>query len=682
MNKKLGNKILITVLSVGLIATIITGSVSLFCLGKAKLEAEKTVMVNSESLYPKENNTNEVLETDAKNFGESFDALLENVRQKAESTAKEVNYVYNNKNNYINSGNKVYAPDINSTGYHAQVIYEKDKNPESVQSAVDFSANVSYFLLKTAKEDENIISVFFSSEDGFTVFADNNPKGKFNSKGGVINYNPEWYDWYNGLKAGDKFSYVGIGYDKYGENPCIMCAYPVNNGEFVGSVCVKYAVSDYLESLNPKNGFFVFNKDGEVTYTKNDEIALVAKGDKLSAESAELLGIKEGLNKAFSVTLKGIDGTVSAYKTKANDINIATVVKTADAHTNAPVPTNASKEIYKIIMYFSIILSVIIVLMIIICVRVSKGLSKGIVTPIKRITNGIECVAEGNFQYKVAPDGNNEIRALADSFNNLGARLEKMFENTKLEAHEYEKSNGEFNTSLKIQRDSNMIEFPESDYFEIFAQTKSAKGVCSDFFDAFAVDSTHLGFAIVDTSTSGIDGTITGKIIKELIKAHSVMGESPYEVITNVNAQISEMCKKEVNASVFLGILEINTGKVVFVNAGFKDPLIKRYEGATYDVLKSAGNVRLMSSPDNLYSQESFVLKRGDTLILHSDGITDAVNEAYEKYEQQRLVKALLEIDKKPIDQYLKFVYDDVRQFVKGAPQMDDATMMVIKMNN
>ena len=124
-----------------------------------------------------------------------------------------------------------------------------------------------------------------------------------------------------------------------------------------------------------------------------------------------------------------------------------------------------------------------------------------------------------------------------------------MVEDAMLEVYEYEKANSEGNVSTRVQRDSNNITFPESDSFEIFASVKPAKFICSDFYDAFNVNSNHMAFTMIDTNQGGIDATFTGKIIKELIKAHSVMGESPYEILTNVNAQISEMNKKEIKPS-------------------------------------------------------------------------------------------------------------------------------------
>ena len=693
MNKKLGNKILSVILLISLISTIITGSLALFAMGSIKstvsnlpenMKNELVEKNRDEYIKKGETEIGEAL----KLSGEIFDSILKDMASKVKDAALSIDKIYANTEYYSESEKRVYPPDINGNDFQVQVIYETDKAPEDIQSSIDFSANTADILLDTSKSDPNIISTFLSLEKGFTLFADNNPKGKFNSKGGVISYNPKYALWYKNLKSTLKGQYTGVGYDKHGKNPSVMYGYPVTGGGFRGSVCIKYALTPALSNLAFNDTtVIIYDRDGNITYSTATDGTLFAKDNQIPSEFSSLLNTEKGFNNVSEATINDEEFRVGCYKTLSDDLTIACVKSLDDIFASAVKndtdinagATETAKNIYKIIGYAAIALVLIILLVIIICLKLSSHLTKIIVNPVKRITNGLECVAEGNFEYRVTPDGENEIRTLTDSFNNLGPRLSKMVEDAKLEVYEYEKANSEGNVSTRVQRDSNNITFPESDSFEIFASVKPAKFICSDFYDAFNVNSNHMAFTMIDTNQGGIDATFTGKIIKELIKAHSVMGESPYEILTNVNAQISEMNKKEINASVFMGILEITSGKLVFVNAGFDTVLIKRAGVSDYESIKCQANPRLMTKSDNLYVQESFVLTRGDTLYICSDGISSASDETYEKYGLESLKKILAENERKPLNQLLNYVHDDVRKFVKGAPQMDDISMMILK---
>ena len=693
MKKKIGNRILAVVMLISLISTILTGALALFTMGSIKNsvaslpeDMQKQLVEQNKKEYIK--NGEAEIDEALKAYGGAFDYILSDIKEKTRELAQIANKYYSNQEEYKDSGKVVYAPNINGEGYSAQVIYETDINPEDIQGSVNFSANVANDLIETSKSDENIISTFFSLEKGFTVFADNNPQGKFNSKGGVIQYNARETDWYKTVKSTMGGCYTGIGYDKWGENPFIMYGYPVTGGGFRGGVCIKYAITPALASLSFDNTTVImYDANGNISYSTAPEGTVFAKGNTIPEEFNNLLGGEVGLNPINAIKFGNDEYRSACYKTAADNLTIACIKSLNDIYAVQTLKSddikegtqNAAKNIYNIICYASIVLVLIILLVIIFAAKCSSSLTKSIVNPVKRITNGIECVSEGNFEYRITPEGENEIHALCDSFNNLGPHISQMMEDAKLEVYEYEKNNSEFNVSTRVQRDSNNIAFPESDNFEIFASVKPAKFICSDFFDAFKVDSNHIAFAMIDTNQGGIDATFTGKIIKELIKAHSIMGESPYEILTNVNAQICEMSNKKINASVFMGILEITSGKVVFVNAGFDTVFIKRGSKDIFEDVKSQANPRLMTKADNLYSQESLLLEKGDILYICSDGITGAANEKYEKYTLESLKTTITENQRKPMDHLLNFVHDDVRKFVKGAPQLDDISMMTLK---
>ena len=693
MNRKVGNRILALVMLLSIVSTVVTGSLALFVMGGIKNtvsnlpeEMKKQLVKENEAEYIR--NGEEEIKSSLTMGGEVFDSLLKNMSENTKDLAKSINKYYADTEKYEDSGKRVYEPDINGSGYSAQVIYETDIDKEKIRSSVRFSANAAGHLLEMSRSDENIISTFMSMERGFTLFADNNPQGKFNSKGGVIQYNARAADWYKTVKSTQRGVFTGIGYDKWGENPCVMYGYPITGGGFRGAVCIKYALTPALERLAFDNTtVIIYDSQGNITYSNAEEGTAFAKGNTLPGEFSALMNGADGLNQVNTVEFGNANYRAACYKTTSGEITIACLKTDEDIYNSAVTSGKdikegaqaAAKGIYRTICISSLILVLIILLVIALSVKFSASLARSIVVPVKTVTNGLECVTEGNFEYRVTPEGDDELRELADSFNNLGYHIGKMVEDAKLEVYEYEKQYSEFNICTRVQRDSNNVAFPESDNYEIFASVKPAKFVCSDFVDSFEIDSNHMAFCMVDANAGGIDATFTAKIIKELIKAHSVTGESPYEVLTNVNAQMNEMQKGDIKASVFLGILEVSSGKVVYVNAGFDTIFVKRAELNDFENINSQGNPRVMVASDTLYVQESMMLKKGDTLYIPSDGILGAVDEKYEKYSLEQLKTVITEYERKPMDHLLNFVHDDVRKFVKGAPQLDDISLLILK---
>ncbi len=217
--------------------------------------------------------------------------------------------------------------------------------------------------------------------------------------------------------------------------------------------------------------------------------------------------------------------------------------------------------------------------------------------------------------------------------------------------------------------------FPTRKEFDIYAKMTPAKEVGGDFYDFFLVDDNHLALVIADVSGKGVPAALFMVIAKTLIKDRAQEGTSPDEVFTKVNKLLCEANEEGLFVTAWLGVLEISSGHLDYVNAGHNPPLVRTF-GREYEYLKSKRNFVLAGFEGTKYSLCSLELSNGDSLFLYTDGVTEATDSNKELYGDNRLQKVLnLNKDKKPED-IVKTVKKDVDEFVGEAPQFDDITML------
>ena len=260
----------------------------------------------------------------------------------------------------------------------------------------------------------------------------------------------------------------------------------------------------------------------------------------------------------------------------------------------------------------------------------------------------------------------------------LSRRTHGLLRQQEAESREKERIGAELNVATQIQAD--MLPrifpaFPERPEFDIYASMTPAKEVGGDFYDFFLVDDDHLAVVIADVSGKGVPAALFMVIAKTLIKNHAQNRETPGEVFTQTNAQLCEGNDAGLFVTAWMGVLEISTGKFVYVNAGHNPPLLKR-AGGQYEWLKSRPGFVLAGMEGIRYRENTLELMPGDTLYLYTDGVTEATSSAQELYGEERLQAALNEASELPVSQLLPRIKNCIDTFVGDAEQFDDITML------
>ncbi len=275
-----------------------------------------------------------------------------------------------------------------------------------------------------------------------------------------------------------------------------------------------------------------------------------------------------------------------------------------------------------------------------------------------------------------------EIGLLSRSLLRMEIDIKDYIKNiTKITA-EKERIGAELNVATQIQADmlpSIFPAFPGRKEFDIFATMTPAKEVGGDFYDFFLIDDDHLAMVIADVSGKGVPAALFMVIAKTLIKNHAQLGEiSPAKVLMSANEQLCEGNKAELFVTVWLGILEISTGKGLAANAGHEHPAIRRKDGK-YELVVYRHSPAVATMEGMRFKEHEFELHPGDSLFVYTDGVAEATDAHNELYGSDRMIEALNKNPDALPREILATVKSSVDEFVGEAPQFDDITMLAIK---
>ena len=273
-----------------------------------------------------------------------------------------------------------------------------------------------------------------------------------------------------------------------------------------------------------------------------------------------------------------------------------------------------------------------------------------------------------------------EIQALSEAIKTMELEINEYIQDLTTVTAEKERIGAELNVATQIQAD--MLPrifpaFPEREEFDVYATMNPAKEVGGDFYDFFLVDDDHLAVVIADVSGKGVPAALFMVIAKTLIKNHAQNQEAPGTVFTQTNEQLCEGNDAGLFVTGWMGVLEISTGKFVYVNAGHNPPLLKR-AGGTFEWLKSRPGFVLAGMEGVRYRENTLQLEPGDRLYLYTDGVTEATNSREELFGDERLQNALNEYMDLPVEQFLPKIKECIDAFVGDADQFDDITMLAL----
>ncbi len=245
---------------------------------------------------------------------------------------------------------------------------------------------------------------------------------------------------------------------------------------------------------------------------------------------------------------------------------------------------------------------------------------------------------------------------------------------------EKEKISAELDIASQIQNNSvpNVFPaFPDRTDFDIYAYMRPAKEVGGDFYNFFLIDETHLAMVMADVSGKGIPASLFMMVSNILLSEALRIGTTPKDALRFINNRICERNPLNMFVTIWVGVLNLETGEVIASNAGHDDPLVLSNGG--YDFKKSSHGIIVGAMSDMEYVNYEFKLNKGDKIFLYTDGVPEATDRNNKMYGLNKLQDLLNCNRNKNCKETIDVVLDSVERFVGEAPQFDDITMLVIE---
>ena len=362
-------------------------------------------------------------------------------------------------------------------------------------------------------------------------------------------------------------------------------------------------------------------------------------------------------------------------------------IKSADGETNGILCVQRQTDtVYTAKQaYTKRILLVMLMLSVSTIIGLGMYLVKVVLNPIKAITREASRFASENTpaEKKLTEtiQKQDEIGVLAGSIDTMEEQIQSYVEDiTKITA-EKEKMETELNTAARIQismMPNDFPAFPDRSEFDVYACMDPARDVGGDFYDFFLIDEDHLCLVIADVSGKGIPGALFMMVSKIILQSCAMLGRSAAEILEKTNEAICSNNKNEMFVTVWLGILEISTGRLTAANAGHEYPAIKQ-PNELFELYRDKHGFVIGGLEGMKYREYELQMERGSKLFLYTDGVPEATNADGKMFGTDRMLSALNEAPEAAPKEILNNVTRAVDDFVKDAEQFDDLTMLCIE---
>lgn len=276
-----------------------------------------------------------------------------------------------------------------------------------------------------------------------------------------------------------------------------------------------------------------------------------------------------------------------------------------------------------------------------------------------------------------------EIESLAHSFENMEDNLRDYIDENAVITAEREQVNAALNLAAVIQSDmlpDRFPPFPDRSEFDIYASMTPAKEVGGDFYDFFMIDNDTLALVIADVSGKGIPASLFMMRSMLMIEYLAAGTRSPSAILGSVNNRICDNNDSGMFVTIWLGILDINTGILRAASAGHEYPIIKMPEGS-FEIYKDPHSFIVGGKKNIQYKEYELKLLPGSTLFLYTDGVPEANNNDNKMFGLQATVDALNRASCEAPDKLIEAVNQSVSDFVQDAEQFDDLTMLCFRYN-
>ena len=594
-------------------------------------------------------------------------------------------------------------PAMNGTP-SAMVLYEECVD-YTQSKYLGILAHMSSAMIAMQRNSDKIDGCYIGLADGTDLCIDDETANKYDENGVLIPFPVRERPWYKGAVAADGLFFTGIERDAFSNRLQVTCSVPVKlNGEIVG-VAGLDVIMESVADLNSDD-----SNPGTYVYVVNDRAQVI-----LGHDSGSIFEISDQAVDLRSLNNEELSQFIDRALCEVTGLNAVTIGNKSYYMVGAPMPTVGwavisviDKELTErpeklLLGEYNRIndeasgkfsdgtartrVTSIIILAILFVIGLAAALiaARRIVKPIEQMTRSIVRSSQTGEIFKMEDcyRTDDEIELLAESFEDLSQKTKRYIGQITEITAEKERISTELSLATKIQ--AAMMPhifpaFPGRPEFDIYASMDPAKEVGGDFYDFFLIDDDHLCMVMADVSGKGIPAALFMMASKIILQSCAMLGQSPAEILTKTNEAICSNNQEEMFVTVWLGILEISTGKLTAANAGHEYPVLKSGSGE-FKLLKDKHGLVIGAMDGMKYSEYSVQLEPGTKLFLYTDGVPEATNGENELFGVERMLTAL----NKSADDAPQKILNDIRAavdvFVREEEQFDDITMLCMEYN-
>ncbi len=580
-----------------------------------------------------------------------------------------------------------------------------DGNDPSLVDRLGLTANMSDMMVSLFGASEETNSCFIALPDGAFLVTDDRSAAKFDETGSPFSYDPRTRPWYQQAVEKGELIFTDVEVDAFTGDIGVVCAMPVYvNGRLaavVGSDLFLTSMRDAVLSSQGNGNFVcVVNQNGHVVFSPKEEgifrvipgaqaadlrqtdnaaLAALVSDAMLGQTDLRLLDLPEGPTYVTGAPVKTVGWALLSLCSQEAAAQPAALLRQSSQQIQDEAVSTYTASSGRTRMTATFLLLGVMALML----AAALILAKRIVAPLNTITKRISELKEGNLEFKMedAYRTGDEIEELAESFANISHKTVQYVETVKTVTAEKERIGTELSLATQIQ--AAMLPhifppFPGRTEFDIYASMDPAKEVGGDFFDYFLIDDDHLCMVVADVSGKGVPGALFMMASKIIIQSNAMKETSPAEILRLTNETICSNNEAEMFVTVWLGILEISTGRLTAANAGHEYPVIKQ-PGKPYELYKDKHGFVIGGMPGVRYKDYTLELQPGARLFAYTDGAAEATNANNEMFGTKRIVNTLNEVAEAEPKEVLEHVSEAVEHFVQSAPQFDDLTMLCVE---
>ena len=320
-------------------------------------------------------------------------------------------------------------------------------------------------------------------------------------------------------------------------------------------------------------------------------------------------------------------------------------------------------------LYTSIFMQVIIFSTLFVFIYIL--IKRVIINNLQRINDLLGCITKGDLNVTVDVRSNQEFSSLSDDINLTVSTLKQYI------AEAAARIDKELEYAKQIQLSVLPVNFPEGEDYSIYAQMIAAKEVGGDFYDFYKLSDTTVAFLAADVSGKGIPAAMFMMTAKTIIKDLAESGMAVNDIFTKANEKLCENNESGMFVTAWMGILDLKTGKLQYVNAGHNPPLLKRANGS-FEYLRTRAGFILAGMEGVRYRVAELTFNPGDRVFLYTDGVPEATNIENKLYGEDRLLDFMNQNATTDAISLFPALKANIDEFVGEAPQFDDITMVML----